>query len=91
MPHAIQFLVLFAAALSMSVPDLLAEVPAKTKRVGYLVWSSYGSRGNLEQSLLHGMRDEGYVEGKNVVIERRYVDGGTFDQVRAAPCKSKRL
>ena len=51
--------------------------------MGYLVWSSYGPRGNLEQSLLDGMRDEGYVEGKNLVIERRYVDGG-IDQVRVA-------
>ncbi len=83
MPQAIQLLILFVAALSMSVPDAMAEVPNKTKRVGYLVWSSYGSRGNLEQSLLDGMRDEGYVEGKNLVIERRYVDGGSFEQVRA--------
>src|SRR6202022_2100934 len=82
--HAIQFLILFVAALSMSVPDVLAEVAAKTKHVGYLVWSSYGSRGNLEVSLLDGMREEGYVEGKNLVVDRRYVDGGTFDQVRAA-------
>ena len=84
MQHVIQFFMLFVAAWSMSVPDVLAEVPAKTKHVGYLVWSSYGARGNLEQSLLDGMRDEGYVEGKNLVVERRYVDGGTFDQVRTA-------
>jgi len=84
MPNAIQFLILFVAAFSMSVPHVLAEVPAKTKHVGYLVWSSYGARGNLEQALIDGMRDEGYVEGKNLVVERRYVDGGSFEQVRAA-------
>jgi putative ABC transport system substrate-binding protein len=84
MQHAIQFLVLFVAAFSMSLPGVLAEAPTKTKHLGYLVWSSYGSRGDLEQSLLDGMRDEGYVEGKNLVIERRYVDGGSFDQIRAA-------
>ena len=83
MPYCIQLLILFAAAISMLVPGVLAQVPAKTKHVGYLVWSSYGPRGNLEQSLLDGMRDEGYVEGKNLVIERRYVDGG-IDQVRVA-------
>jgi putative tryptophan/tyrosine transport system substrate-binding protein len=83
MARSIQFLLLFVAAISMSVPDVLGEVPTKTKHVGYLVWSSYGPRGNLEQSLLDGMRDEGYVEGKNLVIERRYVDGG-IDQVRVA-------
>jgi putative tryptophan/tyrosine transport system substrate-binding protein len=84
MQHAIQFLFSFVALFSMSVPNVLAEMPAKTKHVGYLVWSSYGSRGNLEVSLLDGMREEGYVEGKNLVVDRRYIDGGTFDQVRAA-------
>jgi putative ABC transport system substrate-binding protein len=84
MRHAIRFLISFVAALSISVPNALAELPAKTKRVGYLVWSSYGSRGNLEQSLLDGMRDEGYVEGKNLVVERRYVDGGSWEEIRAA-------
>ena len=84
MQRAIQFLILFVAASSMSVPDVLAEVPAKTKHVGYLVWSSTAARGNLEQSLLDGMREEGYVEDKNLVVDGRYIDGGTFDQVRAA-------
>src|SRR5438046_420316 len=66
MPNAIQFLFLFVVAFTMSVSDALAEPPAKTKHVGYLVWSSYGARGNLEQALIDGMRDEGYVEGKNL-------------------------
>jgi hypothetical protein len=79
MQHAIQFLFSFVALFSMSVPNVLAEMPAKTKHVGYLVWSSYGSRGNLEVSLLDGMREQGYVEGKNLVVDRRYIDGGTFD------------
>src|SRR5258708_6553297 len=84
MQHAIQFLISFVAAFSLSAPNVLAEVPAKTKHVGYLVWSSTDARGNLEQSLLEGMREEGYVEGRNLVVDRRYIDGGTFDQVRAA-------
>jgi putative ABC transport system substrate-binding protein len=89
MQRAIQFLILFGAAFSMSVPDVLAEEPTKTavpgttKHIGYLVWSSDGARGNLEQSLLDGMRNEGYIAGKNLVVERRYV-GGSIEQVRAA-------
>ena len=84
MQRAIQSLVLVVTVFVVSVAAALAEAPAKTKHVGYLVWSSYGSRGNLEQSLLDGMREEGYVEGKNLIVERRYIDGGTFDEVRAA-------
>jgi putative ABC transport system substrate-binding protein len=83
MLRAVRFLTWFVAAFSMLIPGALAQVPPKTKHVGYLVWSSYGARGNLEQSLLDGMRNEGYVEGKNLVIERRYVEGG-LDQVRVA-------
>ena len=56
---------------------------APTKRVGYLVWSSVGPRGHLESALVDGLRDQGYVEGRNLVIDRRYVDAG-IDQVRAA-------
>ena len=55
----------------------------KKKHVGYLVWSSEGPRGHLEQALLDAMRANGYVEGKNLVIERRYVEGNA-DDLRAA-------
>jgi putative tryptophan/tyrosine transport system substrate-binding protein len=47
----------------------------KTARIGILVTGSYAQRGHLEQALLEGLREQGYVEGKNLVIERRYADG----------------
>lgn len=68
----------------MPFTDVVAQGTDKTKRVGYLVWSSYEARGQLEQALIDGMREKGYVEGKNLVVERRYVDRGTYDEVRAA-------
>ena len=83
MRRAIHFVVLFVA-FSFSIPAAWAEDTAKTKHVGYLVWSSYGARGQLEQALLDGMKEQGYVEGKNLVVERRYVDIGSYDEVRAA-------
>ena len=61
----------------------LAQTADKTKHVGYLVWSSEAPRGHLEQALLDAMRADGYVEGKNLVIERRYVDGNV-DSLRSA-------
>jgi len=47
----------------------------KTVHIGILVGGSSAQRGHLEQALLEGLRDQGYVEGKNLVIERRYADG----------------
>jgi len=47
----------------------------KTAHIGILVGGSISQRGHLEQALLEGLRDQGYVEGKNLVIERRYADG----------------
>jgi len=47
----------------------------KTAHIGILVTGSFAQRGHLEQALLEGLRAQGYVEGKNLVIERRYADG----------------
>lgn len=47
----------------------------KTARIGLLVGGSVAQRGHLERALLEGLREQGYVEGKNLVIERRYANG----------------
>lgn len=47
----------------------------KTARIGILVGGSIAQRGHLEQALLDGLRDQGFVEGKNLVVERRYANG----------------
>lgn len=47
----------------------------KTAHIGILVTGGVSQRGHLEQALLEGLRARGYVEGKNLVIERRYADG----------------
>ena len=75
MRYAIQVLVLCAAATSVVVPPALAQAPDKTKRVGFVVYGASGPRGHLEQAFLEGMRERGYVEGKNLVVERRFAEG----------------
>jgi putative ABC transport system substrate-binding protein len=47
----------------------------KAVHIGILVGGSIAQRGHLEQALLEGLRDRGFVEGRNLVIERRYADG----------------
>ena len=75
MRNAIQVLVLCVAATSVLVPPALAQPPEKTKRLGILVSGTPGPRNHLERALLDGMRDRGYVEGKNLVVERRFAHG----------------
>src|SRR5512144_3329947 len=53
----------------------LAQTPEKTAHIGIMVGGSLAQRGHLEQALLQGLREQGYVEGKNLVLERRYADG----------------
>ena len=52
-----------------------AQDEKRTIRVGILVAASVQQRGTLETALSAGLRDRGYVEGKNLVLERRYTNG----------------
>jgi ABC-type uncharacterized transport system substrate-binding protein len=61
------------AFLLLTAPGGLAQ-PSKA-HVGLLVMGGLEQRGHLEQALLQGLREQGYVEGKNLVLERRYTDG----------------
>ena len=56
-------------------PVGLAQSPEPKAHIGILVGGSLAQRGHLEQALLQGLREQGYVEGKNLVVERRYADG----------------
>ncbi len=52
-----------------------AQQSAKTPRIGFL---STGSPSNVParlQAFRYGLRELGYVHGKNIVIEERYADG----------------
>ena len=75
MRYAIQVLLLCAAAMPVLVLPALAQAPEKSKRLGILVSGTSGPRTHLERALLDGMRERGYVEGKNLVVERRFADG----------------
>jgi ABC-type uncharacterized transport system substrate-binding protein len=48
-----------------------SQQPGKVWRIGYLGYSSPGMNPAFEQAL----RERGYVEGTNVVFERRFADG----------------
>ena len=61
--------VLFALCVPAS-----AQQPAKIPRIGLLYASASGNAHRVE-AFRQGLRELGYVEGKNIVIEYRYPDG----------------
>jgi putative tryptophan/tyrosine transport system substrate-binding protein len=52
-----------------------AQQAGKVARIGYLTSGSYTTAPHLVEAFLQGLRDLGYVEGQNIVIEQRYADG----------------
>jgi putative tryptophan/tyrosine transport system substrate-binding protein len=66
----IQF-ALAAMLLSLSVP-IQAQQPPKIPRIGYVSGTGDASnQGPYVEALRQGLRDLGYVEGKNFIIECR--------------------
>ncbi|HEX9275135.1 MAG TPA: ABC transporter substrate-binding protein [Casimicrobiaceae bacterium] len=64
--------------LLLTAPTVGLAQPSESKAyVGILVMGGLEQRGHLEQALLQGLREQGYVEGRNLVLERRYADGSS--------------
>ena len=64
------------ATLSAALPSL-AQQPDKIRRIGFLSARSRSTASNPEvyDAFVAGMRDLGYVEGRNLIIEWRFADG----------------
>ena len=64
----------FAIALVIGVipPAALAQTGEKTLHIGVLSSGVLENRSSLDQALIEGLREQGYIEGKNLVVERRY-------------------
>src|SRR5215831_10998326 len=52
-----------------------AQSTAKAYRVGYLTYATPEQVAPLVRGLTEGLRELGYVEGRNIIIERHYGDG----------------
>jgi putative ABC transport system substrate-binding protein len=65
----------FLTNLSFAQPQ-----PAKIPRIGYLSSGSPSTNPDFREAFRQGLRDLGYVEGKNIMIEYRWAEG-KFDRV----------
>ena len=52
-----------------------AQQQGKVRRVGFLALTQASVDSQNAEAFLKGMRDLGYIEGKNLVVEWRFVDG----------------
>jgi ABC-type uncharacterized transport system substrate-binding protein len=52
-----------------------AQQPAKVPRIGVLIGASASAMVTSVESFRQGLRELGYVEGKNIEIESRYAEG----------------
>jgi putative ABC transport system substrate-binding protein len=67
--------ILVAARLLTVAVVAEAQQAAKTPRIGMLLASSVSASAARVQAMQQGLRELGYVEGKNISIEYRYADG----------------
>ena len=62
-----------------------AQQPKKVPRIGFLSGVSASSVSARVEAFRQGLRELGYVEGKNIVIEWRYAEGKPIASPRSRP------
>jgi putative tryptophan/tyrosine transport system substrate-binding protein len=83
---------LFAIIVALTVCGVKAQAqqPAKVHRVGFLTANDFSALAARIEALRQGLRELGYVEGKNIVIEYRYAEG-KLDRLPALAAELVRL
>ncbi len=88
MKKNITVVTLCALLLALSVPAE-AQQTAKVPRIGFLT-ASVSSVAARVEAFRHGLRELGYVEGENIVIEYRYA-AGKLDRLSELAAELARL
>ena len=70
-----KLLIAVSAVLLTTPLAALGQQQSKVARIGYLAGSSVTDNAHLVQAFREALRELGYVEGKNLVIEYRYAEG----------------
>ena len=72
-----QWMRIFAIAFAFAFGgfEARAQQPKKIPRIGFLGAASMSANSARIEAFRQGLRELGYVEGKNIVIEYRYADG----------------
>jgi putative ABC transport system substrate-binding protein len=79
------------AGVFLTLPFVVeAQRPGNVPRIGYIVLNSADSGQHLLTAFRQGLRERGWVDGQNIVIEDRYADG-VVDRLRALVAELIRL
>jgi putative ABC transport system substrate-binding protein len=78
--------IFFLANVSIAQAQQAVKVP----RIGYLTAGSLSAQSARIEAFRQGLREIGYVEGKNIVIEYRYAEG-KFDRIPSLAAELVRL
>src|SRR5262245_36781575 len=86
-----EVIALTATALLAWALTARGQQPAKSARLGYVGFGAASDRASAArvEGLRAGLRDLGYVEGKNLVIEFRW--SGTVEQLHEAAAELARM
>src|SRR5262249_54038914 len=82
--------VILCATLFALCVSAEAQQPTKVPRIGFLSAGSPSTISTRTQAFRRGLREFGYVEGKNIVIEYRYAEG-KLDRLPALAAELVRL
>jgi ABC-type uncharacterized transport system substrate-binding protein len=67
---------ILCAVMLLAIPVIAeAQQPAKIPRIGYLPGNYRADPGPNVEAFRHGLKDLGYIEGQNILLEYRYSDG----------------
>src|SRR5262245_11017673 len=89
MEKKVTILILCAMLFALCHP-VEAQQPKKVPRIGYLTAASASAMVPRANAFRQGLRELGYVEGKNIVIEYQYADG-KLDRLPALAAELVRL
>ena len=84
------FIWLLATILLTTAPFAEAQQPTKIPRIGYVTGTNLSAISERTEAFRQRLRDLGYVEGKNIVIEWRSAEGSR-DRQRALAAELVRL
>ena len=76
--HGLVLAIFILGTVQLSAAQQAAKIP----RIGYLAGATRSGNTSRREAFLQGLRELGYEEGKNIVIEYRYAEG-RFDRLPA--------